>query len=197
MARSRPGYVAELASLFASMARPSNVQLSITLAAGQHGCSLVGRAINGLRRRDPALLQRMGLMFGHHVSPEGIIAGLRLIRRRLERAVEDKTFLIDPNAQPGVLAYVFAPPSATMPGFSPFVMLAPAFFSQTATGRALTLIHECAHLALAIRDQPLSNGDTAYGLLNVIALAGENPTLAVRNADNWSTFVAGDQAEYL
>jgi hypothetical protein len=136
------------------------------------------------------------LFFGAHAQPTGIKAGLQLILSRLKRTLQTHRVLLDPRADGGVIAYVFAPPSAAMTGFSPFVMVKPFFFMLQPRAQAHVLVHETTHLALAIRDQSV-NDETAYGLLNVIDLAGQDETLAVRNADNWAQFVYGDNTQLL
>jgi hypothetical protein len=186
-----------LSELFNKMNRPDPSQLGTIMMTGNKSLESLQKTIIRLQNGRPETLQRMHLLFGHNMNGPGCIAGLRLIMHRLERHMERKTFLIDPNTKPGVLAYVFSTPSVTYPSFSPFMMLAARFFQLPLPARANVLVHESSHQALAIRDQALSTGETAYGLLNAIALAGENENLAVRNADNWASFVEGAVPQFL
>lgn len=52
-----------------------------------------------------------------------------------------------------------------------------------------TLVHELTHVLVGTKDEALASGATAYGAQNALALAGENPTKAFNNAENWAIFI--------
>lgn len=61
-----------------------------------------------------------------------------------------------------------------------------SFYSQS---KFETVIHELSHAILSTNDELLTNGSTAYGTQNALALVGESVALAKTNAENFGIFV--------
>jgi hypothetical protein len=173
------------------LARPQPGQLAIIHSAKVRADMTLRRTMQKLHLKEPDALRRLHLLFGNQVGAEAIHAGLRLIAQRLDLIDRQNQYLVDPNASPTNLAYVIPPVSVSIDGGLPWIHLSPNFFGLTHRAQASVLVHEAAHFALGVDDLELTNGKTAYGLLNAIQLANEQTAAAINNADNWSSFVDG------
>ena len=171
--------------------RPRPSEQTVVNQALRRARLTINRIQAKLRNSDPETIERVRLLFGSNASPGGISAGLVQIKRTLFSIGRKNNIFIDPEPRGNAVAYTLCGPSASIPQHFPFIMLQPYFFTFSHHSQANTLIHEAAHLALSVDDSKLESGVTAYGLLNAIQLASEDPLKAINNADNWALFVDG------
>jgi hypothetical protein len=168
--------------------RPEQQEL-LTVVLGEAIHRLQQKIIK-LKASNPDELRRVNLFFGFTMSKEGVIAGLNLIKKRLQAINANHRVLIDPKSEnTNTLAFVVPSVSAAYPTFMPFIFVSPRFFQLSPETMLCVVVHEAAHLVLNVLDQPMGFGEGAYGLINAVDLAGIDPTRAVENAENWALFV--------
>ncbi|MBF0441499.1 MAG: hypothetical protein HQK54_06315 [Oligoflexales bacterium] len=158
--------------------------------AEKYALMTLDRQIGNLRNRDPETLEELKLFFGRHISREGAIAGLKIIRNHLTGIAENSDYVFDQSDWgDGALAYVEAVPSVTVERSDSSIYLKRSFFSLPINRRANVLVHETAHLALGTVDRELNEGITAYRVPLSAALAQQDELAASDNADNWANFI--------
>ena len=146
--------------------------------------------IEKLENKDANTVERLHAFFGNDATPEGIMAGLKLIKARITNIKKQKTFYYDPTDMIGAIAYTLIPPSASISWDPMIVVRAPFFKNLSSRNRqANVLIHEAAHSILNVTDINMSKDQVAYGVQAALTLGHKVPHHAINNADNWALFV--------
>ena len=146
--------------------------------------------IEKLENKDANTIERLHAFFGNGATPEGIMAGLKLIKARITNIKRQKTFYYDPTDMVGAIAYTIIPPSASISWDPLIVVRAPFFENLSSRNRqANVIIHEAAHSILNVSDINMGKDQVAYGVQAALTLGYQAPQHAINNADNWALFV--------
>ena len=184
------GPVCDTSQIMSRLREPTKDEMREVLLAKRRAYDKLNQITKKLETGDEKTIHRAKLFFGNQATPQGILAGIKLIKRTLMMISAERNFVIDPieDGCP-IVAFALVPPSATMINPYQFIFLRYMFFQTPRHRQGNILIHEASHIALNVEDVPFGDGFDSYGIERAVSLGGCEPEKSVHNADNWALFV--------